>query len=208
MISEREASLFREFGISSSQMVVIPYYAPDRGREPSEAEEGSSWLFVGRLSEEKGITELIEEWPSDEKLDLVGSGELESRLKERTDSRFVFHSQLGVREVSARMRSAKGLIFSSRVFETMGSAVIEAFEAGIPVVARVGSAGADLVEATGAGAIYGPGYLTLSDALNFVSGNQAKLRERARRAYERNFTEQAWVDQVTEVYKTVIAQEQ
>jgi glycosyltransferase involved in cell wall biosynthesis len=208
MISEREASLFCGFGVSLSQMAVIPYYAPDWGADRAESSQNTSWLFVGRLSEEKGILELLEEWPQNERLDLVGSGEMESRLKQHKDHRFVYHSQLSPREVSMRMRRSKGLIFSSRVFETMGSTVIEAFEAGIPVIARAGSAGADLVQATGAGVIYGTGHQTLSEALRFVSDNEVTLRKRAREAYQREFTEQVWVDRITDVYQDAIAQKQ
>jgi NADPH2:quinone reductase len=82
-----------------------------------------------------------------------------------------------------------GLIYPSESWETFGLVVAEAFEAGVPVVARAGSAGADLVEQFQAGAVYGPGHQSLREALDYVSANQEILRQRARVAYEQNFTE-------------------
>lgn len=88
VLSERQRAVYEEAGVPSQRLVYAPNFLPD-ALDPglSESPPNGSWLFVGRLSEEKGILELLKEWPKGEPLTILGDGPLRDQvesLAERT----------------------------------------------------------------------------------------------------------------------------
>ena len=206
MISRRAARAFEDFGVDSSKLVTLPYFVPDYGTDLRVPSSRDGWIYVGRISPEKGLRSLLKEWPQNETLNIFGDGSERIALERPSRTNVHFEGRIEIHQVPEKIRSHKGLIFPSPIWETMGSTVLEAFEAGVPVVARVGSAGADLVEEFQAGAVYGPGHMSLREALDYVSSNQETLRKRARAAYEQNFTKEIWLERIEKLYETVIAE--
>jgi glycosyltransferase involved in cell wall biosynthesis len=96
------------------------------------------------------------------------------------------------------------LVFSSIGPETQGAVVIEAFASGVPVVARIGSAGADWVEKFEAGKTYSPTTLNLEHTLYEVIECRNVLGDNARRAFSQNFTEEIWLSGVSQLVDEVL----
>lgn len=44
-------------------------------------------MFVGRLTEEKGIRLLLADWPASERLDVIGTGPLEAEVRHLASGR-------------------------------------------------------------------------------------------------------------------------
>jgi len=102
-------------------------------------------VFVGRLSEEKGIQTLIETWKSvtSIKLKVLGDGHLRNELEDiclnnNLDVEFMgFCSQENVIEI---VKKASLQIIPSECYEGFPMSVLEAFACGTPVIAsRLGS---------------------------------------------------------------------
>ena len=144
-LSEFARQKFILGGLPAERIVVKPnFIATDPGRRKGT---GRYALFVGRLSEEKGIRVLLDAWGRLRNaipLRIAGDGPLADEIAAKVNS---FDSSgktlmgpLSSNEVSRVMQDARFLIFPSVWFETFGLSMIEAFARGLPVIAsRLGS---------------------------------------------------------------------
>jgi glycosyltransferase involved in cell wall biosynthesis len=132
---------------------AAPEYHPG-GRIPEElpgVDAGKPiLLFAGRLSEEKGVLDVIEAWrlirvqAPNAQLVFAGRGPAEAKLRALApEARFTGWVD---RETLARWyRASTLLLFPSR-FDTFGCAVLEALSCGLPVACYPVKGPADLVE--------------------------------------------------------------
>jgi len=99
-----------------------------------EAEKNHYYIFIGRLSPEKGINAFCHvvskfSYPAI----VVGDGELLDSLKV-SYPKINFTGWLDKSAISRVMQKAKVLVFSTHLFETQGLAVYEGFANGLPVI--------------------------------------------------------------------------
>jgi glycosyltransferase involved in cell wall biosynthesis len=119
-------------------------------------------LFVGRLSEEKGIDVMLDAWrhlDAPIPLKVIGDGPLAPRVQEaaRRDARIEWLGRRSPAEVLAWMGDAATVIVPSTWYETFGRTVIEAYARGTPVVASRIGALAELVRDGPTGRLVEPG---------------------------------------------------
>jgi glycosyltransferase involved in cell wall biosynthesis len=136
--TEFARQMFIRGGFPAEKIVVKPHFVdPDPG--PAE-ESGRYALFVGRLSEEKGVRTLLAAWPRLAEripLKIVGDGPLAPHVDRATRSSpgvEWLREQPGDR-VLALMKGARALVFPSRSYETFGMVIAEAYAVGLPVIA-------------------------------------------------------------------------
>ena len=118
----------------------------DENEEKVDALKNEYYLYVGRVSKEKGvdvfcqaITEL------GYKGIVVGDGEEKNKLeKEFPNIEFTGWKNKG--DVKTYMKSARALIFPSRIYETAGLTILEAQALGIPTIVSDLCAGREFVE--------------------------------------------------------------
>jgi glycosyltransferase involved in cell wall biosynthesis len=99
--------------------------------------DGRYLLFVGRLSDEKGIGVLIDDAFIDRlplPLHICGDGPLVERVREcsRKSGRVVFHGRIEREGVIGLMKRATLLLMPSRVYEVAPLTLIEALATGLP----------------------------------------------------------------------------
>lgn len=110
----------------------------------------SGYLYIGRLSEEKGISVLLEAFSLNGlKLTIAGAGPLEAKVKDycRKYDNMRFAGILEKRQVQELLAASTALVFPSLWYETFGMVIIEAFAAGTPVIASDLGQMKELVEA-------------------------------------------------------------
>jgi glycosyltransferase involved in cell wall biosynthesis len=99
---------------------------------------GYQFLSIGRLSREKGIAQLLDSWPS-VKLDVIGDGPERPLLERRAPLSVTFHGSVHPTKIPPMLGKARALIQPSRCYEAQPRAILEAFAAGVPVIAsRIG----------------------------------------------------------------------
>jgi glycosyltransferase involved in cell wall biosynthesis len=131
-------------GLPEDKIVVKPNFVyPDPGVGHTKE---NYVLFMGRLSEEKGISTLLRAWQDLEgiKLKIVGNGPMKDEVQEYVNrKKLVGVEVLGRRtreEGIALIQRARLLVFPSECYETFGRVMIEAFACGVPVIAsRLGA---------------------------------------------------------------------
>jgi glycosyltransferase involved in cell wall biosynthesis len=172
----------------------------------STAPKKDFYLFVGRLSEEKGIRHLLTAFSELHKpLFMIGDGEL-SYLVEQSKNDLV--QWLGIKskpEVFELMQQCKALLFPSIWIEGMPMTIIEAQCLGtIPIVAKLVNTEKMIVDGVD-GFLYEPANeLSLMDAIHrFEQLSPDKLlemRNNARNKALRIYTEDAHMELISEIY--------
>ncbi len=146
-LSEFARRKFTQGGIPAERIAVKPHFVdPDPG--PGSA-DGAFALFVGRLSEEKGIRILLDAWKRLPRVPLVigGDGPLRDRVEAaRSGQRGAVVGAVSRGEVFDLMKRARFLVFPSPCYENFPMAIVEAFACGLPVVAAGAGAAAEIVE--------------------------------------------------------------
>ena len=122
-------------GIPKERIAVKPNFVHS---VPRRQGPGEYFLFLGRLSPEKGLSTLLEAWPQTSGLLVVaGQGPELERLPE--DSSVEYRGNLAPADLSALLGRARALLVPSQSYEGAPRVVLEAYAAGVPVVgSRIG----------------------------------------------------------------------
>jgi glycosyltransferase involved in cell wall biosynthesis len=122
-----------EGGIAAERIAVTPQFA-----WPTERREGPGdyFLYLGRLTREKGANALIEAWEQRlGRLVVVGDGPELSRLRAVASPAVDFRGLMPGDAVPALLRGAKALLVPSLTNDPAPRSVAEAYAAGVPVLA-------------------------------------------------------------------------
>ena len=129
---------FIESGFSPNNMVVKPNFISDPLKENNT--RGQFALFIGRLSQEKGIEFLLESWKEiDFPLKIVGDGPMMGNLKLQGNN-VEFLGKIPNKSVKTLLQKAQFLVFPSQWYEGFPMVLVEAMACGTPVlVTNIGS---------------------------------------------------------------------
>ncbi|MEW1823024.1 glycosyltransferase family 4 protein [Arthrobacter sp. NPDC080031] len=152
---------------------------------------GSGVIYVGRLSEEKGIAEIISSWIEIKDaplLTLVGDGPLADIARRASNDEASNIRWLGIQPASAVLNLLKASSLSivpSQWAEPFGRAAIESMSVGTPVIHTNGGALTEIVGDTGIllNDLTSP---SVSRALGVIE-DHLQLTELRRRAFERYY---------------------
>ena len=207
-LSEFALRKFIQGGLPPEQVVIKPNFVdPDPGIGVGG---GGFALFVGRLSEGKGVETLLAAWPRLGKpvpLKIIGDGDL-APLVRRAVASAPQIEWLGRRpsgDVYEMMGRADLVVIPSTCYETFGRVAIEAFAKGTPVVASDHGAVAELVEHGRTGRLFRVGDPEdLARQVDFLLDDPsglAAMRRRARQAYEGHYTGTRNYEALMDIYR-------
>lgn len=168
----------------------------------------ADWLYVGRLTPEKGVTRLIETFPRPEQLVIIGDGPEREAVEAAASARGVrFQGPLAHQDVLGRVASARGLILPSLWAEGIPTVTLEALATGTPLVVSQHCKAADeLVAGGAAGRIYVPEKPeSLQGALADVAAHWPSLSDGARRLHATAYSPEAWCAAIEPIYEQVAA---
>ena len=130
-LSDFARKKFIEGGLPPERIMVKPNFL---GSDPGRGEgEGGYALFVGRLSEEKGVRLLAQAWRrlSGIPLKVAGQGPLDTL---EWPAEVTVLGQQPRERIFSLMRAARVLVFPSICYECSPMTIIEAFACGLPVI--------------------------------------------------------------------------
>ncbi len=187
--------------------IVTNLVDPDPGERPTD---GAHCLFVGNLSEHKGITTLLAAWSQLDgvPLKVVGgspSARDRSRLGVLEAAGVEFLGPLPHDDVFEVMRGARLLVFPSRWYEVTPVTIIEALACGLPIVAaRLGSL-PELVQDGRTGLLFSPDDpRDLAAKVRWAWAHRqemAAMGRNARAEYERHHTGPVHYARLCEAYE-------
>lgn len=136
-LSEFGRELFVEGGLAPEKVVVKANSVADPGPRDRPPSASRTVVFLGRLSEEKGIRTLLEAWDTkqgDLNLLIIGTGPLEGELQRHASPTVQFAGQLSHEQVVSHLLTARALVFPSTWYEGQPLVALEAAAAGLPVL--------------------------------------------------------------------------
>jgi glycosyltransferase involved in cell wall biosynthesis len=138
-----------EAGVSASRMRVKPNFAwPSQRRDGP----GDHFLFVGRLSPEKGVDELMRAWQSiPARLVVIGDGPEEEAVRRLAPPNVEFLGALPSEDIPEHLRQARALLVPSHWPDSAPRVVLEAYACGVPVIANAVGGLPDLIDDNGTG---------------------------------------------------------
>lgn len=205
--------MFVEAGFDASKIVVRPnFLSPDPGTG-TNARDGA--VFIGRLSEEKGIRTLLAAWctlTEAPMLTLVGDGPLaewvRTYVKENSLSNVSLLGWIGPSEVINIVKKTCFFILPSVCYEGFPRTLVEAFATGTPaLVSGHGSVGS-IVTPGKTGLHFKPGDANdLAEKAQYMFDHPEETAEwgrNARAEYLEKYTAESAYQSLMEIYEAVI----
>ncbi|HCN68262.1 MAG TPA: transferase [Candidatus Accumulibacter sp.] len=198
---------FVEGGLPAERVVVKPNFVDFA---PPPAGERSEFLFVGRLSAEKGIRTLVDaalKLPA-VRFAVAGSGPEAGLLAAAANIREL--GSLPSAAVRDRMVAARALVLPSIWYENFPRTLVEAFGCGLPVIASRIGALAELIEDGVTGFLFEPRDPDdLASKLRWAHSHPAEMARMgaaARAHYEAHFTANSNYQELMAIYDAAITE--
>lgn len=197
---------FIQAGLPAQRIAVKPNFVEATASPETRARDGL--LFVGRISMEKGVEVLRDAWRGCDgmRLRVAGIGPAAWMLKRRAGIEMLGPQTQA--QVQAEMQSATALVLPSIWYENFPRTLVEAFAAGLPVIASRIGALAELVDDGQTGLLFEPGDAPgLSRVLRWANAHpreMAVMGAKARARYESNYTPEINYRQLLAIHRSAI----
>jgi glycosyltransferase involved in cell wall biosynthesis len=131
-ISDFVRRIFVESGLAGDKITVKPHFA---WPVPRREGPGEYFVYLGRLSPEKGVMTLVKAWTQVHgRLVIVGEGPESDSLRGLAGRNVDFKGTVRSADVPAILRGARALLVPSISHEGAGKVVLEAYAAGVPAL--------------------------------------------------------------------------
>jgi glycosyltransferase involved in cell wall biosynthesis len=205
-LTEFSRRKFIEGGLPAGRLVVKPNFAEASAQAGAETRSG--FLFVGRLSGEKGVEVLAQAAHAAPNLRIrvAGDGPNRDALVGLTGVELL--GSLDAAAVQGEMSRARALVLPSICYENFPRTLVEAFAAGLPVIASDIGAMAELVESGVTGLLFAAGdALDLAVKLQWAQEHPEEMAEmgvRARTRHETEYSAERNYEQLVDIYASAI----
>jgi glycosyltransferase involved in cell wall biosynthesis len=212
-LTEFSREKFISGGLPAEKITVKPNFLADNIEYlPHTGNPKKGALFVGRLSEEKGLRTLLQAFRQlpEVPLTIAGDGPLRQMVEAEVlrGANIRYTGRLNKEEIMALMRQSAFLIFPSQWYEGFPMTIVESFANGLPVIAsRLGSM-AEIISDGKTGLLFTPG-----DAADMVRKvkwayehpeEMAQMGRNARREYEQKYTAERNYQMLVKIYEQAI----
>jgi glycosyltransferase involved in cell wall biosynthesis len=211
-LTEFSRQRFLQGGLPPDKLFVKPNFLdPDPG--PGLGGGGYA-LYVGRLSEEKGLATLLAAWrllKRKYKLVIVGDGPLRGQVERAAaeGARIEWRGRRPTSDVLSLMGGADCVVVPSHCYENFPRTIVEAMSRGTPVVAARLGAMQELTEHGRTGLLFAPqdaaDLARQVEALFALPEQTAAMRTAARRQFEQRYTADANHEVLMQIYRRALA---
>jgi glycosyltransferase involved in cell wall biosynthesis len=208
VLTDFSKSLFvhSSLGLPAEKFEVKPNSVPPTEFQNRERKGG--FLFVGRLSEEKGLEVLLKAFRnSNWSLAIAGEGPLKNLVCQACNesSNLKYLGSLDSTGIRSAMNRYEALIFPSTWFEGMPLTILEAFASGMPVIASRLGAMAEMIRHGFNGFHFEPGNIgdlevKLNEWQNLSSAQKEEISQNAYATYIGNYTPEKNLCHLLEIY--------
>lgn len=209
VLSEFYRRMLLDAGIPEEQLFLKPNFMADPKPDLTSAalRERQGAIFIGRISEEKGVEPLLQAWgDSPWPLTIVGDGPLKKTLVGRYRNPLVkWLGQLPYGEGQALLKKSRFMVFPSTLYEGFPLSVMEAKAHGVPVIASDLGPRREVIENRRDGMLYecsDPGSLrkALVDFHQLPFGDYQRMCESAYDSYLQTSTPEVNYNRLIAIY--------
>jgi glycosyltransferase involved in cell wall biosynthesis len=195
--------------ISKEHKRHLVLYPVEMAREdPVPVKDNSEFIFVGRLTKEKGVRQLAEAARrTGLPLTFVGDGPLTNEIR-ALGGNIKCTGWVDSKAVRAAMNRARALVFPSTWYETGGLVALDAIARGIPVIVSKVTAPSDLIEDGVNGYVIDPNDAGQLDMCLLALADGARAERMGKAAFARYWakpqTADAHIANLITVYETIL----
>ena len=212
-LTEFARQKFVAAGLPEEKISVKPNFVLSDPGERSTL--GRFALFVGSLSDAKGVWALLHAWQTNRlsiPLRIVGDGPLKEELVNFAQRNQLvnvsFTGQLPHSRVLNLMKKARCLIFPSEWYEPFGLTLLEAFACGLPVISSGIESLRDLVRPEDTGLVFNAGNSQdLADKVRWAWDHPTEMRaigKNARAEYQLKYTAEQNYTSLMNIYERTL----
>ena len=213
-LTEFAKQKFIESGLPEEKIVVKPNFIDDPISQHQLENTGKPnqqfGFFVGRLSEEKGIRDLVaaHQQPNNIEIQVAGDGPLKTFLEDKQSEYIKYLGRLNKEQVIQKMQEAAYLIFPSTWYEGFPMVLVEALACGLPVIASKLGSMAEIIQDGYTGLHFTPGDAEdLAAKIRWANEHpeeMAQMGRNARKEYEAKYTVERNYEMLMGIYERVI----
>lgn len=210
-LTEFAKSKFVEGGISEERIVVKwnAVLAGSSSSSESSNRHRSNAVYVGRLSEEKGVRILVRAWKEIPfPIRMVGTGPLADLIMNTANDRIIPVGKLSAKATIDEISRAAFVVLPSVWYEMFPVVVVEAFSCGVPVIASNLGGLKELVKHGVTGLLFKRGDPSdLAYAVRWAlehPNEMAQFGANARAEYAAKYTPEADYVRLSKIYKELI----
>jgi glycosyltransferase involved in cell wall biosynthesis len=198
--------------VDPQKIIVKHNFIKDPGSSPAEKRK-RFYLFVGRLSEEKGVESLLKTWTTLAGTDLIiaGDGPDKNKLVERYGDvpGVKFVGKKAHEEILGLMKECRALIFPSIWYEGLPLTIIEALATGTPVIASNLGAMQEMIQDAENGFLFTAGNTAhLSEVIvkfnAIIDRQDFSLYKNARQTYISKYHPEKCYTDIMNIYNSVL----
>lgn len=213
VLSEFSKAIFKKskFDISMEKFVVKPNFV--KVNEVTNQYENDYFVYVGRLSEEKGIIPMLHAWKSTNyKLKIFGTGPLQKEVEliVSGNPNIQYFGFKDKQTISNYVASASAVIVPSVCYESMPLSVLEAFALGTPVLASSIGILNEMVVPLHTGLLFDPHnhsnvVRTLAQWKALPVDKLLEIKANCRKEYSEKYTQTIVMNKLEEIYSELLA---
>lgn len=171
------------------------------------------YLYVGRLSTEKGIRNMLDAFNHprlrNHKLTIIGEGPYVNLVENAivNNSNIEYLGKLSLADTYSLMSKSRALVFPSTWHEPFGRTVVESFAVGTPVVGSKLGGVTELIQDGYNGYLFNPYNIeSMIDSICKIDSfsDYDILRYNAKKTYEEQFTAEKNYQQVIRIYSEIL----
>lgn len=196
VVNDQLFNMLSDYRIDFKKVHLLPNFTDSRNKI-AQRKASKNFLFSGRLSEEKGISWLIKIYPKNAPtLDIYGAGQLYLGAKK---ANIELKGFLDSEILRSRLPEYEGLIFPSIWDEGMPMVLIEALEAGLPIIVNSQVSIASFLVKNNCAVEFHDGH-TLESAMEYVVNNRKDMTKASRYLFDKMYSEEVWLKRIEEIY--------
>ncbi|WP_207494063.1 glycosyltransferase family 4 protein [Aridibaculum aurantiacum] len=211
-LTEHAKEIFKNsnLNLKRHQLVVKPNFSTPPHQEIQP--RGDHFLYVGRLTEEKGILLLLETFAlSSITILIAGDGPLREEVESYASkySNIYYLGILDKSRINAAMQAATALVFPSKWYEGMPLTIIESFAGRLPVIASNLGAMKSMIEDSYNGLHFEAGnkadfQKAIYRWANLPEHEKEEYRSNARTTYERLYSPDKNLQHLLFIYRSAL----
>jgi glycosyltransferase involved in cell wall biosynthesis len=193
-------------GLPAALFRIKPNFVGSTGTPTWSARHGG--LYVGRLSSEKGLDVLAgaARLVPEAHIEVIGTGPMEALAKQVFGERYL--GFLPLDDILRRMHAARFLVLPSICYENSPRTIVEAFSAGLPVIASRLGALVDIVRDGVTGLLFEPGDAAdLAAKIAWADSHpqeMVRMGKAARAEYQARYTPERNYEMLMNIYEDAI----
>ena len=208
-LSDFAKNKFIQANFEKNKIHVKPNFIPTQiSATQTNAVRQNHCLYIGRLSEEKGITTLLKAWENiNYPLKIFGDGPLNNQLnKSQPNITFLGHQNKNL--ILKEMKLAKFLIFPTECYEGFPITILESFASALPVLASNIGAVSEIIKDKYNGILFKSGNIEdIRKKINWTLSNTnecKKIAQNALKEFETKYSSETNYNLLIEIYKEAI----